>query len=120
MQQMASFRADARLLADVRRLAEAEGIGAGTWMRRAVSNAVFDTGKPAEIPGYRVTGWKCPHLVISASGTTLGAATAHCGCEMQPVYEPVLAIEMTLAPSHGNGPPCQRRAASCLYTTASS
>lgn len=91
MNQMASFRTDAALLREVRRLAAAEGIGAGTWMRRAVSNAVFDAAKPPEIPGYRVTGRKCPHLAISAGGYTLGAATANCGCEMTPVYEPVLA-----------------------------
>lgn len=88
--QVVSCRMDAALLADIRQLAEADGILPSTWIRNAAAVAVFDRQKPQSVPGYRAIGWQCPHLTITAGSMTLGRVTSGCGCDMQPVYEPIL------------------------------
>lgn len=84
-----SCRIGAVLLAEIREFAEADGVKVSEWIRNAAALAVFDRQKPKPVPGYRVIGWQCAHLTMTASGVTLGKVTSQCGCDMQPVYEPV-------------------------------
>ncbi len=89
MDHVISIRADDALLADVRKFAAEDEVSVSDWMRRATANAVFEREKPVAVPGWRVIGWQCPHMTMTAAGVTLGKLTAQCGCDMQPVYEQV-------------------------------
>lgn len=80
-----SVRMDYRLLAEIRILAAQDEVAVSDWIRRAASVAAFERSKPRTPPGFRVVGWRCPHLTMTASGTTTGPVISGCGCEMHPV-----------------------------------
>jgi hypothetical protein len=81
-----TFRLPAPLLEEVRRLAARNRVSAGEWIRQAVTVAVLEHGKPPLLPGYRQSGWQCPHATITA-GATLYQVSCIAGCTMTPVYE---------------------------------
>lgn len=89
LEQVVSTRMDVELLAEIRKLAEADGIPPSAWIRNAAAMAVFDRTRPQAPAGYRISGWRCAHLTMTASGVTLGKAVSQCGCDLQPVYEAV-------------------------------
>jgi len=89
--QAVSVRMDTPTLARIRELAEADGTDVSTWIRNAASAAVLKASVPAAPPGYRVAGWKCEHVSMTAGNAVLYEVSAGCGCEMQPIYEPVPA-----------------------------
>lgn len=96
LEQVVSVRMDAELLTGIRAFAEAEGVSSSTWIRDAAALAALERQKPAAIPGYRLKGWQCAHVTITAGGATFGKSSCSGGCEMQPVYElvPVDAMKM--------------------------
>jgi hypothetical protein len=94
LEHIVSIRADAPLLDAVCRLAAGEGISVSEWMRRAAAREVAEQEKspaPSVPSGYRVVGWQCTHMTMTSGGIHWGKVTAMCGCEMQPLYEPVAA-----------------------------
>ena len=86
LDRIVSVRTDDGTLADVRELAEADGVDVSTWMRGAIARAVYERHQPPVVPGLRAKGWQCAHLRVESLPGTLGKTTCGHGCEMQPVY----------------------------------
>lgn len=84
--QVVSIRFTARLLKDIRLRAEAVGLTISEWIRNAATARIFAEDAPVAPAGYRVTGWSCPHVSMTAGGAVTLVPAAGCGCEMQPIY----------------------------------
>ena len=83
---------DPELLYAADRIAAAQGLpGVSTWVRQVVLKAVAEAEKPTVPPSYRIIGWACSHMNMTSGGlgVTVGRVATNCGCEMQPIYEPV-------------------------------
>jgi hypothetical protein len=85
LEQMMSARFPAPLLAEARAAAAEDGIKFSDWIRNAAASELLRRNQPAADLGLRLTGYQCPHLLITG---TPSIHTAECmlGCTMQPVY----------------------------------
>ena len=88
LDQVISARFPAPFTAKMRRRAEAAGIGLGDWLRIAASRqmAAEDTPVMTGEVDYRIAGWSCAHVTMTAGAGVLSSLTSGCGCDMQPVY----------------------------------